>query len=64
MGQELVGGQLQLGEVAGGGAQPERTASLVSRETAGILCDDDMSAEVVATEIGTTKALVLLVTAQ
>ncbi|WP_405435578.1 hypothetical protein OG373_02850 [Streptomyces avidinii] len=44
----------------------ERIAARVSRETAGVLCDDGMPAEAVATALGTTrsKALVLLLTAQ
>ncbi|MFI1652278.1 hypothetical protein ACH4XT_35835 [Streptomyces avidinii] len=44
----------------------ERIAARVSRETAAALCDDGMSAEAVATALGTTrsKALVLLLTSQ
>ncbi|MEY2233852.1 hypothetical protein [Streptomyces sp. BF23-19] len=44
----------------------ERIAARVSRETAGVIRDDGMSAEAVATALGTTrsKALVLLLTAQ
>ncbi|MGW7440782.1 hypothetical protein [Streptomyces sp. NPDC054849] len=44
----------------------ERIAARVGRETAGALCDAGMSAETVATGLGTTrsKALVLLLTAQ
>ncbi|MFD9367409.1 hypothetical protein ACFWA6_06820 [Streptomyces sp. NPDC060020] len=44
----------------------ERIVARVSRAAAGSLCDDGMSAEAVATALGTTssKALVLLLTAQ
>ncbi|MEU9087237.1 hypothetical protein [Streptomyces sp. NPDC048357] len=44
----------------------ERIAARVGRETAGALCDDGLSAEAVATALGTTrsKALVMLLTAQ
>ncbi|MET9694423.1 hypothetical protein ABZY81_39445 [Streptomyces sp. NPDC006514] len=44
----------------------DRIAARVGRETAGPLCDDGLSAEAVATALGTTrsKALVLLLTAQ
>ncbi|WP_405940593.1 hypothetical protein [Streptomyces sp. NBC_00207] len=44
----------------------ERIAARVGREAAGVLCDEGMSAEAVATALGTTrsKALVLLLTAQ
>ncbi|WP_037808623.1 hypothetical protein [Streptomyces sp. NRRL F-2580] len=44
----------------------ERIAAGVGRAAAGSLCDDGMSAEAVATALGTTssKALVLLMTAQ
>ncbi|MFD6183571.1 hypothetical protein [Streptomyces goshikiensis] len=44
----------------------ERIAARVARETVGALCDDGVSAEAVATGLGTTrsKALVLLLTAQ
>ncbi|WP_158754891.1 hypothetical protein [Streptomyces sp. NRRL F-2580] len=44
----------------------ERVAARVVRETAGALCDAGMSAETVATGLGTTrsKALVLLLAAQ
>ncbi|MFF3675899.1 hypothetical protein ACFYYS_18230 [Streptomyces sp. NPDC002120] len=44
----------------------ERIAARVGREAAGALCDEGMSAETVATGLGTTrsKALVLLLTAQ
>ncbi|WP_406083579.1 hypothetical protein [Streptomyces virginiae] len=42
----------------------ERVAARVGREAAGALCDEGMSAEPVATALGTTcsKALVLLLT--
>ncbi|MER6200454.1 hypothetical protein ABT234_24195 [Streptomyces sp. NPDC001586] len=45
---------------------PTRIAARVGREAAGALCDDGLSAEAVATALGTTrsKALVLLLTAQ
>ncbi|MEV6734419.1 MULTISPECIES: hypothetical protein [unclassified Streptomyces] len=44
----------------------ERIAARVGREAAGALCDGGMSAEAVATALGTTrsKALVLLLSAQ
>ncbi|MFF4433847.1 hypothetical protein ACFYZ4_32410 [Streptomyces sp. NPDC001513] len=44
----------------------ERIAARVGREAAGALCDEGVSAETVATGLGTTrsKALVLLLTAQ
>lgn len=44
----------------------ERVAARMGRETAGALCGDGISAEAVATALGTTpsKALVLLLTAQ
>ncbi|MER6257115.1 hypothetical protein ABT224_37865 [Streptomyces sp. NPDC001584] len=44
----------------------ERIASRVGRQAAGALCDDGLSAEAVATALGTTrsKALVMLLTAQ
>ncbi|WP_406739526.1 hypothetical protein OG365_39760 (plasmid) [Streptomyces sp. NBC_00853] len=44
----------------------ERIASRVGREAAGVLCDDGLSAEAVATGLGTTysKALVMLLAAQ
>ncbi|WP_405435078.1 hypothetical protein OG373_40920 [Streptomyces avidinii] len=44
----------------------ERIAARVGRETAGVLCDDGMSAEAVATALGITrsKALVLLLADQ
>ncbi|MEU9166083.1 hypothetical protein AB0D29_38135 [Streptomyces sp. NPDC048424] len=44
----------------------ERIAARAGRESAGALCDDGMSAEAVATALGTThsKALVLLLSAQ
>ncbi|MFE1873088.1 hypothetical protein ACFW9N_19615 [Streptomyces sp. NPDC059496] len=44
----------------------ERITARMGRTAAGALCDDGMSAEAVATELGTTrsKALVLLLTAQ
>ncbi|MFF4391836.1 hypothetical protein ACFY0G_34425 [Streptomyces sp. NPDC001552] len=44
----------------------ERIASRVGREAAGVLADDGVSAEAVATGLGTTRsrALVLLLTAQ
>ncbi len=44
----------------------ETIASRVGRQAAGALCDDGMSAEALATALGTTrsKALVLLLTAQ
>ncbi len=44
----------------------ERIATRVGRQTAGALRDDSMSAEAVATALGTTysKALLLLLTAQ
>ncbi|MCX4960273.1 hypothetical protein [Streptomyces virginiae] len=44
----------------------ERIGARVSRETAGALCDDGMSAEAVATALGTarSKTVVLLLTAQ
>ncbi|MFF3087673.1 hypothetical protein ACFVRB_21865 [Streptomyces nojiriensis] len=44
----------------------ERIAARVGREAAGALCDDGLSAEAVATGLGTSysKALVMLLTAQ
>ncbi|MGW3324020.1 hypothetical protein [Streptomyces virginiae] len=47
-------------------AMLERIATRVGREAAGALCDDGLSAEAVATGLGTSysKALVMLLTAQ
>ncbi|MFF4448785.1 hypothetical protein [Streptomyces sp. NPDC001502] len=44
----------------------ERVAARVGREAAGVLCDDGLSAEAVATGLGTTysKALFMLLAAQ